>query len=192
MGNNRRMKKRLWRLRSNPLRRHDDIVEAWIVLVVWAVVAVGGTLAGLVTSHAADEVFAAQRAERHSVQAVLLTDTPSPSTEVGSRDPVEAKVRWTTADSTRRTGSALVETGKKAGSKVVVWLDAAGNSTVAPPSSKETTLESALLGLTAALAFAGLAFGIGAVARYRLDQRRIESWGTEWRLVGPSWGRTTS
>jgi hypothetical protein len=164
MGRNRHVKKRLWRLRSNPLRRHDDIVEAWIVLVVWAVLLVGGALAGLVTYHAADEVFAAQRAERHSVRAVLLTDTPSPTAGVGSRDVIKAKVRWTTA----------------------------GNSTTEPPSSKEATLESAVLGLTAALAFAGLAFGTGAVARYRLDQRRIDSWGTEWKLVGPSWGRKTS
>jgi len=193
MGRNRHVKKRLWRLRSNPLRRHDDIVEAWIVLVVWAVVAVGGALAGLVTSHAAAEVFAAQRAERHSVQAVLLTDTPPSSpTPGGARDLIKAKVRWTTADGTRRTGSTLVETGQKAGSKVVVWLDSAGNFTIEPPSSTEAALESAVLGLTAALAFAGPAFGTGAASRYRLDQRRIDSWGTEWKLVGPSWGRTTS
>lgn len=193
MGRNRHMKKRLWRLRSNPLRRHDDIVEAWIVLVVWAVVAVGGALAGLVTFHAADEVFVTQRAERHAVQAVLLTDTPpASSTPGGARDLIKAKVRWTTADGTRRTGSALVDTGQKAGSTVVVWLDSAGNFTIEPPSTKEATLESAVLGLTAALAFAGLAFGTGAAARYRLDRRRIDSWGTEWKLVGPSWGRKTS
>lgn len=193
MGRNRHMKKRLWRLRSNPLRRHDDIVEAWIVLVVWAVVAVGGALAGLVTFHAADEVFVTQRAERHSVQAVLLTDTPpASSTPGGARDLIKAEVRWTTADGTRRTGSALVDTGQKAGSTVVVWLDSAGNFTIEPPSTKEATLESAVLGLTAALAFAGLAFGTGAAARYRLDRRRIDSWGTEWKLVGPSWGRKTS
>lgn len=34
-------RKRFWRWRSNPLRRHDDIVEAWIVLAVWAVIAIG-------------------------------------------------------------------------------------------------------------------------------------------------------
>jgi hypothetical protein len=127
-----------------PLRRHDDIVEAWIVLVVWAVVAVGGALAGLVTSHAADEVFATQHAERHPVRAVLLTDTPSPTSTVGgARDRIQAEIRWTTADGTRRTGSALVETGQQAGSEVVVWLDAAGNLTTEPPSPTEATLESA-------------------------------------------------
>ncbi|MEV0738249.1 hypothetical protein AB0I51_20235 [Streptomyces sp. NPDC050549] len=192
MGRNRRLKKRLWRLRSNPLRRHDDIVEAWIVLVMWAVVLVGGALSGLVTFHAADEVFSAQRTERHSVQAVLLTDTPSPTSTVGgARDLIKAKVRWTTADGTRRTGSTLVETGKKAGSKVVVWVDSAGALTIEPPSRTEATLESAVLGLTAALALAGLAFGTGAVVRYRLNQRRIDSWDTEWKLVGPTWGRKT-
>ncbi|MFI6408120.1 hypothetical protein [Streptomyces sp. NPDC050548] len=193
MGRNRRLKKRLWRLRSNPLRRHDDIVEAWIVLVMWTVVLVGGALSGLVTFHAADEVFSAQRTERHSVQAVLLADTPSPSSTVGgARDLIKAEVRWTTADGTRRTGSTLVETGKKAGSKVVVWVNAAGNLTYEPPSRTDATLESAVLGLIATVAFTGLAIGTGAAARYRLDQRRIDSWDTEWKLVGPSWGRKTS
>lgn len=178
---------------EQPVARHDDIVEAWIVLVMWAVIVVGGALAGLVTFHAADEVFATQRTERHSVQAVLLTDTPpANSTPGGARDLIKAKVRWTTADGTHRTGSALVDTGQKVGSKVVVWLDSAGNFTIEPPSSKEATLESAVLGLTATLAFAGLAFGTGAVTRYWLDRRRIDSWDREWQLVGPSWGRKTS
>jgi len=190
MGRKRRLKKRLWRLRSNPLRRHDDIVEAWIVLVMWTVVLVGGVLCGLVTFHAADEVFSAQRIERRSVQAVLLTDTPSSSSTVGgARDLIKAKVRWTTEDGTRRTGSTLVETGKMAGSQVAVWVNAAGDLTYEPPSRTDATLESAVLGLSATLAFAGLAFGAGAGARYRLDQRRIDSWGTEWNLMGPSWGR---
>lgn len=145
------------------------------------------------TFHAAAEVFAAQRTERHSVRAVLLTDTPpASSTPGGARDLIKAKVRWTTPDGILRTGSTLVDTGQKAGSKVVVWVDSAGDFTIEPPSSKEATLESAVLGLTAALAFAGVAFGTGAVARYRLDRRRIDSWGTEWNLVGPSWGRKTS
>ncbi|MFJ3895594.1 hypothetical protein [Streptomyces sp. NPDC090083] len=193
MGRNRRLKARLWRWRSNPLRRRDDLVEAWIVLVMWAVIVVGGALAGLVTCDAAATMFAAQRTERHSVQAVLLTDTPpASSTSGGVRDLIKAKVRWTTADGTSRTGSTLVDMGRKAGSKVVVWLDSADNFTSKPASSAEATLESTALGLTATLAFAGMAFGTGAAARYRLDRRRIDSWGTEWQLVGPSWGRKTN
>ncbi|MET7682336.1 hypothetical protein [Streptomyces sp. NPDC005423] len=192
MGRGKRTKKRLWRLRSNPLRRRDDIVEAWIVLVMWTVIAVGGALAGLVTFHAADEVFAGQRADRHSVRAVLLTDVaPSTTTAGGERDRIEARIGWTAGDGTRRTGSTLVETGQKAGGGVVVWLDGAGRLTTEPPSPTAARLESLVLGLTAALAFAGTGLGTGAALRYRLDQRRVDSWGKEWNSVGPSWGRKT-
>ncbi|MFD5406524.1 hypothetical protein [Streptomyces griseorubiginosus] len=54
------------------MRRRGDILEAWIVLTVRAVVAVGGTIAGLVAAYTADEVFTQQRAERRPVHAVLL------------------------------------------------------------------------------------------------------------------------
>lgn len=64
MHGGRRTKKTLWRWRSNPLRRRDDVLEAWLVLAVWALIAVGGTLAGVLTARAADDVFAQQRAER--------------------------------------------------------------------------------------------------------------------------------
>lgn len=71
-----RTTKRLWRWRSNPLRRADDTIEAWIILAMWAVLAVGGGVAGLLTAHAAAEGFAHQRAERHSARAVLLSAVP--------------------------------------------------------------------------------------------------------------------
>jgi hypothetical protein len=62
--------KRLWRWRSNPLRRHEDVVEAWVVLTVWVVVAVAGAFAGLVTARSAEHEFAQQRAHRHTVRAL--------------------------------------------------------------------------------------------------------------------------
>ncbi|MEW2267248.1 hypothetical protein ACGF5T_34870 [Streptomyces sp. NPDC047853] len=46
-------RKWLWRWRSNPLRRHDDVIEAWMVLVTWAVIVGGGAVAGLVTAQTA-------------------------------------------------------------------------------------------------------------------------------------------
>ncbi|MGW7169616.1 hypothetical protein ACWGH3_30930 [Streptomyces sp. NPDC054884] len=41
-----RTRQRWWRWRRNPLRRQADIVEAWIVLAVWTVIVLGGTLVG--------------------------------------------------------------------------------------------------------------------------------------------------
>ncbi|MFF9815268.1 hypothetical protein [Streptomyces sp. NPDC014006] len=185
-------KKRLWRWRNNPLRRHDDIIEAWIVLAVWAIVAVGGTVAGLVTAHAAGEVFEQERAERRSVRAVLLNDVPRGVSAIGgTTDRRMASVRWTTPDGSARTGRTLVDTGHKAGSEVTVWQDGQGRLTSAPTGSTEAAIESGFLATAAATGLAGLVVGAGAVARWRLDRRRIDGWDREWDLVGPRWGHKT-
>jgi hypothetical protein len=184
-------RKRLWRWRSNPLRRCDDIVEAWIVLAVWAVIAVGGTLVGLLTAHAAEDTFAAQRAERHSTRAVLLTDIPATSARFGGTERVAAKVRWSTPDGSAHTGKTLVDAGRGAGAKIVVWLDGRGELTTEPPSPADGDLEAGLLSTGAAFGLAGAVFGAGAVARWRLSRRRIDRWGREWDLVGPRWGHKT-
>ncbi|MFD7476457.1 hypothetical protein ACFV8Z_31005 [Streptomyces sp. NPDC059837] len=106
-----RARQLLWRWRSNPLRRHDDVVEAWIVLAVWLVIAIGGILTGLLTAHAADASFARLRHERHSVQAVVVSAT-TPTAGIGADTPydrVRATVRWTATDGSTHTGRALVD-----------------------------------------------------------------------------------
>ncbi|WSQ62657.1 hypothetical protein OG507_05900 [Streptomyces sp. NBC_01217] len=187
-----RMKRRFWRWHNNPLRRRYDILEAWTMLAVWALIAVGGTAAGLVTAHAADEVFAKQRADRHPVRAVLLDDVPRSVTGDGRNgDKIVAPVRWTDPDGFAHTDKALVNTGLKAGSRIVVWMDGRGEITTEPPTSTEAAVEAGVLAIAAALAFAGLAFGAGTLARWSLDQRRIDQWDKEWDLVGPQWGHKT-
>jgi hypothetical protein len=188
----RRTTKRMWRWRRNPLRRHADVVEAWTVLAVWAVVTVGGTFVGTLAARAADESFARHRAERHPVRAVLTADAPRTSATTGLPDGrVRAKVRWTAADGTVRTGSAPVESGLEAGSPVVVWADSREDLVSEPLDSTEAAVEAGALGTAAGLAFAGAAYGSGAAVRWRLERRRIEQWGTEWDLVGPMWGHRT-
>ncbi|MER6129168.1 hypothetical protein ABT173_42755 [Streptomyces sp. NPDC001795] len=192
MGGSRRMNRLFWRLRSNALRRRDDIVEAWIVLIMWVVVVAGGTLVGLLTAHAADDMFARRRAERHSTHAVLLADTPDSASGTGGvSGRVSAEVRWTTADNSIHTGRTLVEGGQKAGAQVVVWLDDQGKLTAEPPSPTEAAVESGILGAAASLALTGIAFGAGAASRWRLERRRLDQWGREWDVVGPRWGYKT-
>ncbi|SFF99093.1 Rv1733c family protein [Streptomyces mirabilis] len=184
----------LWRWRSNPLRRHDDILEAWIVLVVWTVVALGGILIGAVTAHATEESLGQPRHERHSVHAVLLesTTTAVPTGEGTAYGPVRAGVRWTASDGSLRTGRTLVEAGHKAGSKVVVWLNGKGQLTTEPTSAPAAAAEAVMFGAAAALAFGGLVLAAGRVAQRRLDQRRYELWDQEWDRVGPRWGHRTT
>ncbi|MET8453956.1 hypothetical protein [Streptomyces sp. NPDC005209] len=185
-------RRRLWRWRSNPLRRLEDIVEAWIVLTVWLIILVGGALTGLVTVHAADESFARQRAERHSVHAVVVTDVPRTITKTWvTGEPVLATVRWTAPDGTARTGQTLVESSQKAGTWIMVWQDDDGRLTPGPTRGTAATAESALLGLVAASALAGFSAGAGALARSWLDRRRLDQWGREWNLIGPRWGHKT-
>nr|WSZ20208.1 hypothetical protein OH837_46375 [Streptomyces canus] len=192
MAHGKRTKKWFWRWRNNPLRRRDDIAEAWIILALWAVVAMGGTAVGLVTAHATDETLAQLRTDRRSTHAVLLTDTPKHMSAAQSSDAkASATVRWTTPDGSARTGRALVDTGLKAGTRVVVWQDAHGAPATAPPSAGEAAVEAGALGTAAGLALTGAVLGVGAVVRWRLDRQRIDSWGREWDLLGPQWGHRT-
>nr|WP_234443013.1 hypothetical protein [Streptomyces cellulosae] len=173
------------------MRRRTDIVEAWIVLAVWTVIALGGTLAGLATAHAAEESFALLRRERHSVPAVLAESTSGavPTGEGTEAGQVRAKVRWSASDGSTRTGRTMVDSGRSAGSKVVIWMNGQGQLTAEPPAENAAAAEASLLGIGAALAFAGLTFAAGRLTQWRLDQRRYEQWSREWETVGPQWGR---
>ncbi|MFJ1601967.1 hypothetical protein ACIOHS_01095 [Streptomyces sp. NPDC088253] len=189
-----RVRRLLWRWRNNPLRRHDDVVEAWIVLAVWLVIAIGGTLTGLLTAHAADASFARLRHERHAVQAVLVASTAR-TVGIGVDTPydrVRATVRWTAKDGSTHTGRALVDYGHRVGSKVVVWLNSKEQLTTQPPTASAADVEAASLGIAAGVSFGGLAFAVGRVAQWRLDQRRYDQWGREWDQAGPQWRRKTT
>ncbi|MCX5336635.1 hypothetical protein OG864_53695 [Streptomyces sp. NBC_00124] len=182
-------KRWFWRWRSNPLRRRVDVLEAWLVLAVCALITVGGTLAGTVTALAADGVSARQRAARTAVHAVLLTDTPAAA---ANSYHTRAKVRWTDHDGSVHTGTTLVSSGKNAGADITVWTNIQGALVTAPPSREAAAVEAGLLGAGAALAVTGLVVGAWAGTRWWLDRRRIDEWGSEWDLVGPQWGHKTS
>ncbi|MER6440647.1 MULTISPECIES: Rv1733c family protein [unclassified Streptomyces] len=182
-----------WRWRSNPLRRHDDVVEAWIVLVVWVVILVGGALVGLVAARTADASFARLRSERHPVPAVLVDSTARtlPTGDGPVYDGVRATVRWKGPDGATHTGRTLVNAGHPAGSKVMVWLDRKGRLTTRPPDPGTASAEAGALGTGAAIAFGSLVFAGGRLARWRLDRRRYDEWARAWEQVGPRWGHKT-
>ncbi|MEU0039187.1 hypothetical protein [Streptomyces sp. NPDC006333] len=194
MRGTKRVSQLLWRCRTNPLRRHDDVVGAWIVLAVWMVIATGGTLIGVLTAHTADESFAQLRRERHPVQAVLAEST-APTVNMGAGTPydqVRATVRWTGKDGSTRTGRAMLDPGQRAGSKVVVWLNGRERLTTEPTSASTAAVEADVFGAAAALAFASLAFAAGRVVQWRFDQRLYDRWGREWEQLGPQWRRKTN
>lgn len=192
MGRGKPMRKRFWRLRSNPLRRRDDIVEAWVVLAVWTLAVVGGSTAGLVAAQATEARLDQQRAERHAANAVLLADVAKPTTgKWSSGAKALAEVRWTAPDGSSRTDRTLVDTGLKSGARVVVWQDGQGALASEPLSATEATLEGAATGGLVGLSLVGGVHVLGVLTRRRLDQRRMAGWDREWDLVGPEWGHRT-
>ncbi|MGW4561142.1 Rv1733c family protein [Streptomyces sp. NPDC004561] len=186
--------KRLWRWRSNPLRRHEDVVEAWIVLVTWLVVVVAGAVAALAAVSGTEHEFAQQRAHRRPVAAVLLADAPRSVTgDWSTKGRVQGSVRWTAPDGISRTGHTLVDESLKAGARVTVWQDDHGRLMLSPPTGRtQGHVEAALFGAAAALAVAAPVVGAAVMARVRLDRRRMAHWDHEWELLGPQWGPKTS
>ncbi|MEU2923888.1 hypothetical protein ABZ636_02330 [Streptomyces sp. NPDC007251] len=181
---------RLWRWHSNPLRRHSDVVEAWIVLATWMLAVFGGAAAGLAAAETAGAAFSARQAQVHAVSAVV-TDGAARTSASGSGyadGRVWATVRWTDAHGAVHTDRAKVLPGVPAGSQVTVWTDRAGHVVSAPVTGAAADLQAALTGVLVAPSAGAAVWGAGWVVRGRLIKRRMAEWDEEWKQIGPRWG----
>ena len=182
------MKVRFWRWRHSPLRRHSDVVEAWIVLSAWTIALVGSLLAGFAADAAMQDSLAARRAAVHAVSAELTRNADgSGNVSTDGGDTVWGKVRWTAADGSTHTGLTRVDPSSTAGTAVTVWVDSRGELATRPPSEGEGRVQSALTGVLAAAGAGCVALGCGRLTRLRLDRRRMRAWEAEWERVGPQW-----
>ncbi|QYX75252.1 Rv1733c family protein [Streptomyces akebiae] len=182
----------LWRWRSNPLRRRDDIVEAWLLLAVCALAVATGAFVGAATALGVERNLNERRAERHPVQAVVTEDAPATvSATAGAGGQVWAGVRWKAADGSLRTGSARVEPGTDGGTTVRVWLDRHGNVVPAPLDSDDAMYQGVALGTATAVGAALTVSCLGWAVHGRAERRRMAQWDTEWARIGPQWGQRT-
>jgi hypothetical protein len=194
MRQSRRVQVRGWRWRHNPLRRHSDAVEAWIVLATWTLATVGGAAAGVAGAQAVDASLARDRAESRPATAVFLGAVPRDVGYVATGlnyDRVQAKVRWTDARGTVRTGTTEVKAGATVGSAVSVWTDGHGHLVSAPVSPAVATARVTLSGAGVALAGGLVVLAGGRLVRLRVERRATERWGEEWERTGERWGRRT-
>ncbi|MFC7258692.1 Rv1733c family protein [Streptomyces lutosisoli] len=182
----------LWRWRRNPLRRRSDALEAWVVLVAWAVTVLGGVFTGLAATQAVEHGLAQERAEWRSVAARLTEDARDEGATESGGDLVWAKVRWTAADGSSRAGQARVFAGTVAGTSVTVWTDPDGRLVTRPATASQARLRASLVGVLVGVSAAGVPFVCGRLLRGRLERRRMEQWDQEWERIGPLWGRKTS
>ncbi|MFF5854552.1 hypothetical protein ACFY8B_02765 [Streptomyces sp. NPDC012751] len=181
---------RLWRWRRNPLKRHSDVVEAWIVLAGWALALLVAAVAGLVAVHASQSAFTARLARAHPVSAVLTDDTARATAAGSGYDDgrVWAAVRWTDEHGAAHTDRARVVPGAPAGSRVTVWTNQADRVVPAPVTGAAADLQSALAGVLVAPAAGAVVWGAGRLVRNRLIRRRMAEWDAEWKQIGPRWG----
>lgn len=177
-------KVRMWRWRSNPLRRRSDLVAAWVVLTAWVFALVGGLLAGLAAAHAVEAAAERQRAQSREVSAVVVEDAKDAVPARATTDyRVWATVRWTAPDGSTYTDEARVPPKAPAGSTVTVWTDADGYITAEPLSDGEARLHAVSGGVLAAVGVCGTVLGAAWVVRLRLEQRCLERWAAEWERI---------
>ncbi|MGC0413063.1 hypothetical protein RKD32_005993 [Streptomyces sp. SAI-195] len=193
MRGNRTIRRSLWRWRRNPLRRREDVLEAWILLIVWLVIALVGPVAGVLGAQVSAQSAAQRRAERHAVTATLVSDVPHNALVDGTTGGrVDATVRWTASDGTRHSDKAAVDGGLKAGSRVSVWTDRQNNLTPAPPTATQAGVDAAFMGAASSFAVVTAAAAGYYGARLVLNRRRRTALEDEWQQIGSQWGRTAS
>ncbi|MFF4751695.1 Rv1733c family protein [Streptomyces sp. NPDC002514] len=183
---------RTWRWRRSPLRRRSDVVEAWILLAAWVIAVVGSIFAGLVAASTVDRNLAQQRAERHTVSAVVTEDAPhGPSARTPDGGHVWATVRWTAPDGSTHLARTEVPPAAPKGTQVTVWTDGQGRLTSRPMAGGDAAFQSVWTGALVAVATAGAVAGCAQLARGRLERRRLNQWAEEWERVDTRWGGRT-
>jgi hypothetical protein len=163
-------------------------VEAAIVAGLLAAFVAGAPLAALAVgnwSHAVGfRVEHAQQSAWHQVPATLFATAPYPG-YTGYEAQVPA--RWTAQNGTRVSAEIPAPAGAKAGSTLLVWVDAAGHLTGPPLRHDQVTGQAALAALLAALSVGMLALCAGLVAHSGLERRRLAAWDSDWRVTEPQW-----
>jgi hypothetical protein len=181
-------------LDGNPLRRHSDRAEPWIISGLLAVFLIAAPLLALVAGRWMHQAgVSEQRAQRswHQTEAVLLRSAPP--------DPVLAYghpwltghtlARWHGPTGRLMKGSVPVPFGSRAGRTVRIWVNRSGAPVVPPLSAGQLMLRVAG---AAGLAVVGLALVLLALARAvraLIDRRRLRGWEADWAAVGPQWSR---
>ncbi|MFI7412935.1 hypothetical protein ACIBU0_30110 [Streptomyces sp. NPDC049627] len=188
-----RSRVRGWRWRRSPLRRRSDVVEAWTVVAVIALLFVGAPLAGVVAAWwAHDDALTTvreQRADRRHVRAEVIgrSSAPLPAAQGGRQLPAKATVRWTEQADGPRTATARVAAGTRSGDMVDLWLDSQGRSVSPPPGSMAVWHQTVTIGVCATGGAGALVLLGHTVVRHAAMRRRLAEWEQEWARTEPEW-----
>lgn len=182
---------------ANPLRRGCDRAEAWLRLGLVLVFLIASPLAafglGHLTNDASVRAARAEAANEHQVAAVLLHRVSHNSNDplYSTSELAWAQARWIAPDGQRRVGEVPAAVGSRAGRRVPIWVNNAGQLVYPPIGQGQIASRViAVVALTPAI-LAVILLGVGWLIRRLLDRRRIADWATEWSAVEPLWTKRT-
>ena len=172
---------------SNPLRRKVDRIEAGIFAGLLGAFLIGAPLLAAAAGwweHGA--ALAEQRSQRsvHLVTAVLLEDVPDIVAGTGALD-AGALARWTASDGRSRVGLVLDTVGAKAGSRLRIWVDGAGQPAGPPLTGRDVRSRVITAAVLAPAAFAITLLAVAIWLRWLVNRRRLAGWGAAWADIGP-------
>jgi hypothetical protein len=180
--------------RRSALRRGVDLVDGWLTLVfVAALVVVGPVIAwrsgqavynrGLNGARVSwgDYVQVKAVVQDDSIVRADLVDVAATARQVPVR------LSWNGPDGVPHTGQLDMSAGRRAGTVVTIWTDAAGNLISNPPRLDQAISNGVGFGGFTMLGFSAVVVGIWLVARLLLDRLRLARWRAEWALVEPRW-----
>jgi hypothetical protein len=182
-----------WRWRPNELRRRSDVVESWTVLAVAVLLLIGAPLVGFAAAWwaygDADAHADALRAERHSVRAEVVDESPAavPSVQGGRPVTQRVMVRWTDEDGSSHTGPAAVRADARRGDRVELWLDSHGRAVAPPPDASLVWQHSLALGVCGTAGAASVVLLGHSVVRRTAERHRLDEWERDWAHTEPRW-----
>jgi Protein of unknown function (DUF3592) len=185
---------RTLRLDGNPLRRGVDRLESGIILGLLAAFLICAPLlaiaAGQWAHRAGQDQQHAQRAWHQTSAVVLRSEKPpTPNIYTWPWDDVQVPASWTAPGGLQRTGDVLAAARIRAGQTVRIWVDESGLQTGPPLSASQLAMR--VTGATALTpAFLAVALlGIGGLAHWLLNRRKLAAWESDWAYVEPQWTR---
>lgn len=179
----------LWS-RNPLLGRGEACHRLFLGLLVTAVCALPAVafLLGRLQCSASEEERHSQLASRHSVQATLLQNVYSgASSWRGSDGRVSARVSWTAADGTVRTGKAPVEPPGRTGEPTTIWLDTTGTPVESPATESKPYRDAAGTAVVVLLGGLGLVMAAYSIEHSLFMRSRMRAWAREWAEVAPLW-----
>jgi hypothetical protein len=176
----------------NPLCRSVDRAEARALTALVVLALSACFVLGVLAGHRADSLSRAeQRAERgwRPAIATLEQSAAQSTTATSGWEVAWVPARWQLPDGQHRSGQVATDLDARAGQKVEIWINSAGQQTRPPMTSAGVWDQnfSTVLSLVMGIAIvAGLAAGS---IRLLCNRRRMAGWQRAWDAIGPTWCR---